>query len=222
MARVKVKTGEDFSDDKIEKVISLLAKGETKKSCCDFLGMHYNTSRLNKVVQNYKEKKELQKNMRKSLRNKAIDKQDITYICQAYLDGEPLSEISNNIYRTTAVVKNVLERYGIPLRNASNNYYNPIFINDETPDDYMTGDLVFSARYNSMAEIIRKVKDGVYRIGVFGKNQQYAYQPYYELADLRKLQDDLHIKGSWEKDTRQRAWQAVLNAKTNKKGLKSE
>lgn len=217
MARVKVKEGEDFSDDKIEKVISLLEKGETKKSCCDVLGMSYNTSRLTKIIANYRESKELQSKMRKSLRNKPLERQDIIYICQAYLEGEPLVDISNNIYRSTNVVKNVLKRYNIPLRNASNDYYNPVVIEDDMPEDYKTGDLVYSARYNTLAEVMLEYQPGVYRIGLFGKNQQYAYQPYYELADMRVMQKEFGIHGKWEKDTRQRAWQAVLSAQKKRK-----
>lgn len=219
---IKQKTGEDFSDEKVLQVIDLLEKGETKKSCCGVLGMSYNTARLAKIIAAYHDRVDLQAKMRKSLRNKALEEQDIIYICQTYLNGDPLTEISNNIYRSVNVVKNVLKRYGIPLRNASNNYYNPIFIEDETPEDYNKGDLVFSAKYNNIAEIISERTKGVYRICVLGSHQRYAYQPSYELADLRKVQQELGITGEWEKDTRTRAWQSVVDAQKKKKELKRE
>lgn len=217
---IKQRKGEDFSDEKIEKVKELLAKGETKVVCCNVLGIKYNTTRLAKIIAEYEDKLDLQAKMRKSLRNKPLEKQEIKNICQSYLDGEPLSEISKDSYRTTTVIKNVLRQYGIPLRNASNNYYNPVYIDDETPEDYVKGDLVFSAKYNTVAEIMGKISDGVFRICVLGEHQRYACQPYYELADLRRVQDELGITGTWQKETRERAWQAVVDAQKKKKEVK--
>jgi len=214
---IKQKTGEDFSDEKVAQVIALLDKGETKKACYNILGMNPNPTRLTKIIDEYHERVSLQSRMRNSLRNKPLDEEEIIYICQAYLNGDPLTEISNNIYRTANVVKNVLKRYNIPLRNASNNYFNPVFIEDETPEDYEKGDLVFSARYNSMAEVVAKIEEGVYRICVLGNHQRYAAQPSYELADLRKVQEELGISGVWEKETRIRAWQSILDAQKKKK-----
>lgn len=214
---VKAKKGENLSDENILKVKELLAKGETKVVCCQVLGIKYNTTRLNKIISEYDDKLKTQEKMRKSLRNKPLDDYDIKHICQSYLNGDPLSEISDNIYRSVNVVKNVLRRYGIPLRNASNNYFNPVFIDDDTPEDYSKGDLVFSARYNNIAEIVKKVEDGVYRICVLGSHQRYACQPYYELADLRRVQDEVGIKGTWHAETREKAWQAVVNAQKKKK-----
>ena len=207
---IKQKPGEDFSSEKVEAVISMLDNGETKKSCCNFLGMNYSTTRLAKIIEEHNDKQELQENLRKSLRNKPLDKQDIIYICQEYLNGEALVVISDNIYRSTNVVKNVLRKYSIPLRNASNNYFNPVYIDSDEVINYVSGDLVFSAKYNTLAEIVKEIKPDIYRIIVFGTNQQYALQPEYELADLRKVQKDLGVTGVWEKDTRQRAWASVV------------
>lgn len=221
---IKQKAGEDFSDEKIEKVLELLENGETKKVCCDVLGIKYNTTRLAKIIREWEEGKELQAKLKKSFRNKPLEKQDIITICQEYLNGEAITNIADDIYRSTNVVKNVLARYNIPLRNASNNYFNPVMIDQDEVKQYTKGDLVFSARYNSLAEVIKRLDDDVYRICVLGKNQQYAYQPEYELGDLRKVQTELNITGEWESDTFARAWQSVKDAKNrkNKKDNKRE
>ena len=198
MARnVKIKAGEDFSDEKIEKVIAMLEKGETKKSCCEVLGMSYNTSRLNTIIENYKSRIANIDKQKKLLRGTAVSKDDRSYIVQSYLNGDSLSEIANNVFRTVAVVKNVLQRYNVPLRGIGSSYFDPVFLLDDPVDDYEPGDIVFSARYVTTAEIISKVKDGVYKIYLQGKNERYAYQPYYELADLRKLQKEFGIKLEW-------------------------
>jgi hypothetical protein len=197
MARIKVKAGEDFSDEKIEKVISMLEHGETKKSCCDFLGMTYNTSRLNKIIEQYESKIENIAKQKKLLKGTAVSKEDRSYIVESYLNGDSLNEIANNIFRSITVIKNVLKRYNVPLREAGSSYFDPVFLLEDPVDDYKPGDIVFSARYITTAEIISQIKPGVYKIYLQGKNEKYAYQPYYELGDLRKIQEELNIKLQW-------------------------
>ena len=57
---VRRKEGEDFSKATIKRVISLLesAKPITKKDACAILNITYNTTRLNKIIQEYKSNEE--------------------------------------------------------------------------------------------------------------------------------------------------------------------
>jgi len=194
MATIKQKVGEDFSKEKVERVIEMLEKGATKKTCCAFLGMSYNTARLAKIITSFKDKEDFLAKQKKLLRGTPVSKTDQSYIVQAYLNNEAIINIADNIYRSANIVKNVLTRYGVPLRKPGSNYFDPVFIDQDPVDDYETGDLVFSARYNTVAEICKKMDDSVYRIHIQGKNEQYAYQPTYELADLRKIQKELKVK----------------------------
>jgi len=194
---VRVKKGELINDENVLRVIEHLEKGIPKKEACEMLNISYNATRLAKIIQEYHDRIALIAKQKKALRNKPLSQQDITYICEAYLNKEPLTDIADNIFRTTTVVKNVIKRFDIPLRSASNNYFNPIILESDILDDYESGDLVFSARYNCIAEVIIKVKPGIYRIYLQGKNEQYAYQPSEELADLRHIQHDLGIKPDW-------------------------
>ena len=63
-------------------------------------------------------------------------------------------------------------------------------------EDYEHDDLVYAARYQCPALIEKKgtSADGpVYVIYLLGKEQCYASQPYYELADLRNIQKEYNI-----------------------------
>lgn len=220
---IRVKDGEDLSSAKIEEVIKKLnqEKPITKKSACEMLNISYNTARLNKIIEEYNETKAYHEKRRKELRNKPLSKEEISYIVSSYLEEGNLSILSETSHRSTNVIKRVLEKYNIPLRNSSITYHNPIFLNpDALSEEYAKDDLVYSARYDQPAYISKKVHD-VYRIWLI-KDEQYALQPYYELADLRKLQSELSINirtRQWWDDTemRQAVADAVKNARKRKK-----
>jgi hypothetical protein len=193
---IRVQDGEDLSQTKIEEVINLLNKEKpiTKKEACGILNISYNTARLNKIIEEYNETKTYQEKRRKELRNKPLSKEDISYIVSSYLEDSNLKLIAETTFRSTAVIKRVLERYNIPLRTSSVTYHNPIFLPDDSiAETYAKDDLVYSARYDQPAYISKKFdKFNNYRIWLI-KDEQYALQPYYELGDLRKLQKELNI-----------------------------
>lgn len=200
MTKIKVKDGENLSTTNIERVIGLLnqEKPITKKAACEILNISYNTARLNKIIENHSEEKEYASKRRKLLRKQAISTSEIKYIVESYLSGDPLSGISEKSHRSTNVIKNVLYRFGVPLRNAQQTYSNPVFIDDKFISlNYEIGDLVYAARYNCPAYIEKvcddPIHEKVYRIRLVGQYRRQAVQPYYELANFKKLQIELKI-----------------------------
>lgn len=197
---IKVKDGENLTDSNIEYVISLL-EGEkpiTKKEACNILNITYNTTRLNRILEEYKEKRDHAKKRKAQNRTRPIDVSDKQFIVQEYLSGTSITEIANLIFRSPLVVKNILYQYNIPIRNKAYTYFSPVDLEDRNwAEDYKKGDLVFSARYNSPAYIEKKIEVAditSYRIWVLGDSAQWAFQPYYELADLRAVQNELKVK----------------------------
>ena len=201
---VKKQEGENLSIANIEKVIALLepedGKPITKVVACEILNIKYNTSRLNKIIKGCKDTAELQKTMRKKMRNQPIDLATASQIVSSYMSGTSLADISDSTYRSTNVIKNVLRKYNIPIRNRSVDYFHPIFIeNDEAIcNDYKIDDLVYSARYDTPATIMsfaNTEKHGmVYKLQIHGNKRRQVNQPYYELADLRKVQNELKVE----------------------------
>lgn len=205
MARgVRVQEGENLSATNIEKVIALLEPSEgkpiTKVVACEILNISYNTSRLNAIIAKHKEAIEIQKTMRKKMRTEPIDISTASTIVSMYLSGSSLQDISDETYRSVTVIKRVLSKYNIPVRNKSVDYQHPIFIeNDEAiKDDYVKGDLVYSARYDKPATVsygqLSKNDGMVYLLWLHGVDRKQIFQPYYELADLRRIQKELNIK----------------------------
>lgn len=196
MARIRKKADELLSEQNIERVISMLEaeKPITKKDACSILHISYNTTRLNKIIEEYKAAIKQRIEMRKRFRNKPLSNDDLKEIISTYITGDSLADIANTTFRSIALIKRVLTQYHIPLRDSSIDYFNPIEVPIEAmADDYVKDDLVFSARYNQPACIMKKLKPEIYRIWLY-KDNQFAIQPYYELLDLRHVQNELGVK----------------------------
>lgn len=197
---VRKQEGEDFSSIKIEEVIKLLNQDKpiTKKEACEILNIAYNTTRLKKIIDEYVERREYETRRRKELRSTPLSKGDISFIVSSYLENGNISEIVDYTFRSANVIKRVLNKYNIPLRNSQNTYHNPVDLDvSALADDYVLDDLVYSSRYDQAAYISKKVGSdnigNIYKIWLL-KDNQYALQPFYELGDLRKLQTELGIK----------------------------
>lgn len=192
---VRRKEGEDFSKATMEKVIAALESETpvTKKVACEMINIAYNTTRLNKIIEEYKTKKEHDRKRRLAIRGTAISDAEKASIISAYLDDVSLSDISDSSYRSIPVIKNILKSYAIPFRESTSNYES-IFLPDASIcEEYEEGDLVFSAKYNAVAKVRKKISEDVYAIWIYGKYQQWAYQPYWELGSLVRVQKELGV-----------------------------
>ena len=197
----------DVENDKmtpsnIEKVIYMLSPPEgsgykawTKKEACQFLGMAYNTTRLGSILETYKEKKAREQSRRAALRGKPATIDDIHYAITEYLSGEPIDSIAKALYRGTSFVRSILEKYSVPLRTAGRSYFKPELIPDGAArDKFKLGEVVYSARYQSLARIdaeaLHTVHGNIYRIYLQDDRwKQSAWQPASELASLQHLRE---------------------------------
>lgn len=182
-----------LTDSNIERVIELLhgEKPITKKAACEILNISYNTTRLDSIINTYKERKQRDQDMREKKRYTAASKDEIDIIVSSYLEGDAVSVIANRIYRSDTFVKNIIERVGCPKRVVGSDYWHPELIPEPAMrETFNVGEKVWSARYNSMA-IIKSVCENqpdVYSLWLDSEEwQQYAYQPYWELASLEHL-----------------------------------
>ncbi len=203
MATRKVSALEEerMTDENISKVIRMLEPPEgadykawTKKEACQFLGMTYNTTRLNTLIEKYKERKAKEASRRAEKRGKPVTPDEVVYIVQDYLEGNPIDAISKAVYRSPQFVKRVLEDNAVPIRVAGHSYFDPQLIPDgAVRDRFAMGEVVYSARYDTTARIDAEQKDSrhggwIYRVWLLGEKWlQCAYQPAYELASLDHL-----------------------------------
>ena len=122
MPRLKKKSHEKLTAQNIQHVISLLnptssqAKAITKREACNILNISYNTTRLNKIIEDYHEQKESRSRRVSQNRGRAARPDEIQDIIKEYLSGENISNIAKGLYRSPAFVKSILEKIGVPQR----------------------------------------------------------------------------------------------------------
>ena len=198
MARKRSELEEELmTEANIIRVIKLLepeeGKAITKKDACQILGMAYNTTRLNTIIEEYKQKQVRIAQRKAELRGKAATQDEIVFIISEYLNGETVDSISKSTYRSPGFVKTILENNDVPIRQTSHDYFNPALIPDgATRDRFQVGEVVYSARYDSIAVIETEQKDSrygwIYRVWLLAEKwKQSAYQESYELASLEHL-----------------------------------
>jgi hypothetical protein len=189
-----------MTDANISKVIRLLEPEEgikpiTKKDACQMLGMAYNTTRLGTILEEFKKKQARDAERRAALRGKPASKEDMVYIISEYLNGETVDSISKMTYRSPAFIKNILESNAVPIRVPGHTYFDPQLIPDgAVRDRFKIGEIVYSARYDSIARVDLEQKTDkygfIYRIWLLSdKWLQSAYQEASELASLEHLRE---------------------------------
>jgi hypothetical protein len=186
---VKKRDYERLDDSSIARVILLLEaeKPTTKKAACEILNIAYNTARLSKIIEEYKEKLAYDKKRRAANKGKAFSDLETKDMVISYLSGDSIKDIADCNYRSVGVVKKHLESLHLPMRNKKADYFNPEIIPDEAiSETFEIGEYVWSARYNCVAEIRNKV-GVVYTLWVFGKHNEFAQQPWWELGKLDVL-----------------------------------
>ena len=153
----KKKDHENLTAKNIEKVKALLNPGSasekpiTKKQACDILNIAYNTARLQKIIEDYDERKEYTKKRKAGLRGRPAMREEIAEACESYLMGDTISSISKSLFRSPSFVRAILERVGVPQRPSGKeervgSHYYP----DEClSDDYADGEIAWSATYHA-------------------------------------------------------------------------
>ena len=185
-----------LSDSRIETAISMLepsnpeTKPASKKDVCAFLGIAYNTARLDSIIKEYKEKKARDAAKRKEKRGTPATPEEVRYCLQAYLvEGLAISNIADTLYRSTEFVNLVLSQSGVTFRPVSHDYFKPSVISDaDARDRFSIGEVVYNSRYNVNCIIKGETEHPkygyVYKVWLLGDYQQFAYTAVYDLGSL--------------------------------------
>ena len=162
---IRQKEYEKLSSTNIQKVVDLLNQDDpiTKKEACEILNIRYNTTRLQRIIDDYNEVWEYKEKRRSQNRGKGATRDEITSIIEYYLDGDNISEIATRTYRSNAFVKAVLERVGVPeklSKEAHSKCYRhkyQMLPEECVRDKFEDGELVWSVKDNGIAKILREL-----------------------------------------------------------------
>ena len=137
--RLKDVDNERLSETNLNHVIKMLekpaegTKAWTKKECCAYLGIAYNTTRLGTLIEKHKEAKLRESTKRAEKRGTPATPAEISYTIQEYLEGATVDSISDSLFRGPTFFKGILVKYGVPLRNVPHDYFKPELV----PEDAM-------------------------------------------------------------------------------------
>lgn len=184
----------------IERVITMLepvegVKPASKKDCCAVIGIAYNVTRLGTIIEKYKEDKARTQARREALRGKPATPDEVVYIIAEYLEGGTIDSISKATFRSSGLVKSILEKNDVPIRQSSQDYFRPELIPEGAMRmRFSIGEIVYSARYDSIARVdteqLTEAHGYVYRIWLSAERwKQNAYQEAGELASLEHLRN---------------------------------
>jgi len=131
----------------------------TKKEACEILNIAYNTSRLQKIIDDYNDQKEYIQLRKSQNRGKAATDAEIAEAVTEYLRGEPVSEIARGLYRSPGFVKGILGRVGVPQRpSGADEKAEFDYIPDEcVAEEFREGEIVWSAKHHTTAIIEREL-----------------------------------------------------------------
>lgn len=211
-SKVKAKEHENLSEANIKRVIELLEgeKPVSKKVACEILNISYNTARLTKIIETYKDELLEQARRRADNRGKQASNYEVQAAIEGYLDGSSVAEISKSLFRPSSFVREVIERVGVPQKVTGACYMQPGLIPDQcVRETFEPGQIVWHAKRHGLAIVVKqqfnvKDKDNIYyRVYIiepidepspFGYLSNYKYGGRYDGAFAYDLGSLDHLK----------------------------
>lgn len=160
---MRVKKHENLTETNISKVISLLEAETpiTKKEACSILNIAYNTTRLNKIIQEFKDTMDFRARRKAQNKGKGATAQEITTTVQMYLEGSNVSEIAKALYRSPAFIKGIIERLGVPQKLSMTDYEgrrNALLPDQCVAEEFEPEEKVWAIRQNYPAVVKREIE----------------------------------------------------------------
>ena len=143
---------ENLSDTNIRKVINLLNGNSpiTKKEACGILNIAYNTTRLQRIIDEFEET-QAYREKRKITKQRQSSNQRRSGRCgYSILIWRPISEIAAGLYRSSGIYQSHHRTYGVPQKQEGTYDYLP---EECIAEDFAHGEIVWSAKYHGPAII---------------------------------------------------------------------
>ena len=161
---IKTRKHENLTETNIQHVIELLKdeKPITKKEACSILNISYNTTRLNKIIEDHQETVAYRERRKAQNKSKGATEMEIKQVVNFYLDGSNISDIAKSLYRSPAFIKAIIDRVGIPQKLAMTDYEgrkNAILPEQCVAEEFEVGEKIWAVRQNYPALVEREVQE---------------------------------------------------------------
>ena len=190
--RLKKKDHENLSDTNIRKVIELLSGQApiSKKEACSILNIAYNTTRLQRIIDDFEETQAYRNKRKLQNKGKAATKDEVADAITRFLSGDPISEIASGLYRSSGFIKAIIERVGVPQKQEGIYDYLP---EECVAEDFAHGEIVWSAKYHGPAIIKHELSIDYQaeKPGLKDVNYEKKYgSKAYDIWVIEKIDDD--------------------------------
>ena len=160
---IKTKKHENLTETNIQHVIELLNGDNpiTKKEACSILNISYNTTRLNKIIEDHLETVAYRERRKAQNKGKGATEMEIKQVVNFYLDGSNISDIAKHLYRSPAFIKAIINRIGVPQKLAMTDYEgrrNAMLPEQCVSDEFEEGERIWAVRQNYPAVVKREFK----------------------------------------------------------------
>jgi hypothetical protein len=164
----------EIPEAKIRNAIWYLKTGKTKKFVCDFLGMNYNTKKLDSIIEEFHRKNEREAELKKAAKTKIFSAKEKEIIAAQYLAGEAQSTLAKQYFISPQRVKAILMETNTPIRGRGKNSEAKVdHIVQDLEVRFKAGDKVFLAKDNCFA-IVHTVYDEEYIEYLENGRQKYV------------------------------------------------
>jgi hypothetical protein len=192
LKKIKKKEFENLSDTNIQKVIGLLSGDSpvTKKEACGILNIAYNTTRLQRIIDDFQETQAYREKRKSQNRGKSATKQEVADAVTEFLSGSPISTIASGLYRSSGFVKSIIEKVGVPQKDEGRYDYLPEAC---VADSFEKGEIVWSAKYHGPAIIKYELSIDYQaeKSGMKDVNYEKKYgSKAYNIWVIEKIDDD--------------------------------
>lgn len=164
----------EISEAKIRNAIWYLKTGKTKKFVCEFLGIAYNTKKLDALIEDFHKRLEREAELKKAAKTKVFTQKEKEAIAKQYLAGEAQSVLAKQYFISPQRIKSILMEMNTPIRGRGKNSEAKVdHIVQDLEVKFKAGDKVFLAKYNCFA-IVHQVYDEEYIEYLENGRQKYV------------------------------------------------
>lgn len=160
---IKTRKHENLTETNVQHVIELLNGDNpiTKKEACSILNISYNTTRLNKIIEDHLDTVAYREKRKAQNKGKGATEMEIKQVVNFYLDGSNISDIAKHLYRSPAFIKAIINRIGVPQKLAMTDYEgrkNAMLPEQCVSDEFEEGERIWAVRQNYPAVVKRELK----------------------------------------------------------------
>lgn len=164
-------------ESKIRVAKYMLKTKKTKKACCEYLGITYNTTKLDKIIKEFDEREARQKITKAQNKNKVLSDIEVNQIAKRYSEGEAVSKLADDFYVSPQKIKAAIMKSNIPIRARGKKHAPKTdHIVQDLNVKFKKGDRVFVRSENKYATVYH-VRDEDYLEYLRNGYQKIVYLP---------------------------------------------